>query len=106
MADPVVCSKEGDIQFVASCMKEIKEDIKLIKQDLSVHMARTAASEARIEIMEQEVKESKNHRDAVLQIIVKQAEKARVDQLKTIKFTLGIFAAIAALVTALASWLR
>jgi len=106
MSEPVKCSRELDTYLLVTSTQEIKEDIREIKQDLSVHMARTAASEARIEIMEQEVKESKNHRDAVLQIIVKQAEKARADQLKTIKFTLGIFAAVATLVTALAAWLR
>lgn len=51
------------------------------------------------------VKAQAENNEKVLNLVVKQAEVARKDNMKVIKISLGIFAAIAALVTALAAWL-
>lgn len=91
---------------VKEALGEIKEDIKEIKQDINEHIRRTAAAEARIDMMEEFVKAQAASQEKVLNIIVQQAEKARIDQGNIIKITLGIFTAIAALVSALAAWFK
>jgi hypothetical protein len=51
------------------------------------------------------VKESSDRNDKFLELTIKQSEQARKDQMRLIKISLGIFGAVAALVTALAAWL-
>jgi len=92
--------------YLKENISEIKEDIKEIKQDLNLHMQRTAANETRIEMMEEFVKTQATQQEKVLNIIVDQSEKARTDTMKVIKISLGIFGALATLVTALAAWLN
>jgi|688.fasta_scaffold1172353_2 hypothetical protein len=84
---------------------EIKSDIKDIKENLSEHMARTAANEARLELMEKYVMEqSKENQTLVKQMgqqLISQVDKQASQSNKQLKLTLGLFTALAVLIGAL-----
>ena len=86
-------------------ISEIKSDIKEIKEDLSQHMSRTAANEARLELMETFLQKQVETNNMTMQQFIEQSKQNAVALNKQLKLALGIFAALAALVTALAAWL-
>jgi chromosome segregation ATPase len=86
-------------------IQEIKEDIKEIKADLSQHMARTAASEARLEVMEELVKNQLSRNNEIIDKVFDQSDKNQKALNKQLMISIGVFSAIAALVTALAAWI-
>lgn len=85
-------------------IQEIKGDIKDIKVDLSEHMSRTAANEARIEMMEEFAKTALINQQANFNAMLKSNKDNQAALNRQLKIALGVFAAIAALVTALAAW--
>ena len=94
----------------------VASDIVEIRRDLAEHIRRTAANEQRIKIMEAHVKGSKEHvqtgfdallesQDKTLETLVKMQREERKSGSKNLQISIGIFAAVATLVTALAAWL-
>jgi hypothetical protein len=86
-------------------ISEIKSDIKEIKEDLSQHMSRTAANEARLELMETFLQKQVETNNNTMQQFIEQSKQNSLALNKQLKLALGVFAALAALVTALAAWL-
>lgn len=84
---------------------EIRSDIREIKEDLATHMSRTAANEARLELMESFViNQSKENQQLVMQMgeqLIKQAGDQAGQSNKQLKITLSLFTAISILIAAL-----
>jgi hypothetical protein len=95
-----------DKQEHLEAVREIKQDIKEIKNDLSQHMARTAASEARLEVMEDFVMKQTELSQKNFETMVNCNEKTLKQYNKQMKILLGVFAALATLVGALAAWIN
>lgn len=85
---------------------EIKQDIKEIKVDLAAHMSRTAASEARLEVMEDLVKGQLERNNQIIDKVFEQSDKNQAALNRQLKLSLGLFAAIATLITAIGAWLN
>ena len=83
-------------------IKEIKADLNEVKLDLREHMTRTKASEKRIEIMEKSVDQQRDHNEKIVDLILKSGDKQAMRLNQQLKIALGVFAALATLVTALA----
>lgn len=106
------CKKDCEL---ADNIKEIKQDIREIKIDLSEHMSRTAANEARVQMMEDFIKESManqqknfdsmlaNSKDNIAAMALS-AKEATLSLNRQLKISLGIFAALAILVGAFAKF--
>ena len=90
-----------ELNHVREDIGEIKSDIKEIKTNLSEHMSRTAASEARLDLMETFIKGQTTQNNETMDRFITMAEKNAIAQSRLIKTTLGIFAALAILVGAL-----
>ena len=86
-----------NIEKISADVVEIKQDIREIKDDVREHMSRTAANEARIEIMEEFVKASSVQAQDNFKAML-QSNKDNQDALnKQIKLLLGVFTGMAAL---------
>jgi hypothetical protein len=79
-------------------ISEIKSDIKEIKEDLSQHMSRTAANEARLELMENFLQKQVETNNQTMQQFIEQSKQSAVALNKQLKLALGIFAALSILV--------
>ena len=95
-----------DKQEHLETVREIKQDIREIKEDLSVHMARTAASEARLEVVEDFVMKQTDTQQKNFETMVACNEKTLKQFNSQIKLLLGIFSALAVLVGAFAAWVN
>jgi hypothetical protein len=84
---------------------EIKEDIREIKDDLAEHMARSAACEARQDMLEDFAKQAMSNQQENFKLMLASNEKNQAALNKQLKIALGVFAALASLVTAAAAWL-
>jgi hypothetical protein len=80
---------------------EIKQDIREIKSDLSEHMARTAAGEARLEVMEEFLKTAISSQQENFKAMIQAGKDSQLALNRQLKISLGVFAGLAALVTAL-----
>ena len=85
---------------------EIKTDIREIKLDLKEHMQRTAASEARIEIMENFVKESVENTQANFTTMVQVTRDNQAALANQLKIALGVITGLATLVAAFVGVLK
>jgi hypothetical protein len=80
---------------------EIKADIRDIKEDLSVHMSRTAANEARLELMENFLQKQVETNNQTMQQFIEQSKENATALNKQLKIALGLFSALAILIAAL-----
>jgi hypothetical protein len=80
---------------------EIKQDIREIKGDLSDHMSRTTASEARLDVMEEFLKAAMLNQQENFKAMLQAGKDAQLALNRQLKISLGVFAGLAALVTAL-----
>ena len=85
---------------------EIKQDIREIKNDLSVHMARTAAGEARLEVMEDFLKVALANQQENFKLMLDSNDRSMLQYSRQLKVALGVFAGLAGLVTALVAFLQ
>lgn len=83
---------------IKSDIREIKTDINDMKLNLAEHMSRTAASEARLDLMEGFIRGQTTQSNETMDRFITMAEKHALAQARLIKSTLGIFAAISILV--------
>jgi polyhydroxyalkanoate synthesis regulator protein len=90
----MACDSKSDIQ-------EMKMDIRDIKENLSEHMARTAANEARLELMESYFQKQAEVNNQTMQQFIEQSKQNAAALNRQLKFALGLFSAIAILVGAL-----
>jgi hypothetical protein len=68
-------------------------------------MSRTAASEARLEVMEELVKGQLERNNQVIDKVFEQSDKNQAAMNRQLKIVIGVVAAVSGLVTALASWI-
>lgn len=99
------CVSEKILSLVKEDISEIKTDIREIKLDVAEHIARTAASEARLEVMEDLVKGQLERNNQIVDKVFEQSDKNQAALNRQLKISIGVFAAVATLVTALAAWL-
>jgi septal ring factor EnvC (AmiA/AmiB activator) len=85
---------------------EIKQDIREIKSDLSEHMSRTAAGEARLEVMEEFLKTALGNQQENFRLMLDANERSMIQYSRQLKVALGVFAGLAGLVTALVAFLQ
>ena len=85
-------------------IQEIKSDMKDVKKDLSAHMARTAASEARIEIMEAFVQQSMETQKQNFTQLITIQENNQKSMLSQLKISIGFISGIVSLISAFALW--
>jgi 3-isopropylmalate dehydratase small subunit len=95
------CTQVDNISLIREDTKEIKEDITEIKVDLREHMTRTKYNEQRIELMEDFAKASLKTQQDNFNAMLKSNKDNQAALNKQLKIALGIFAALAALVSAL-----
>jgi hypothetical protein len=98
--EPHPCIQADKIESIKEDTTEIKSDMKEIKQDLANHMARTTANETRIEMMEDFVKVQTENQQKNFELMLKANQETLKQFNRQQKVLLGIFAALAALVTA------
>jgi hypothetical protein len=96
----------GECEGLKGDITEMKQDIREIKEDLSIHMSRTAASEARLEVMEELVKGQLDRNNQIIDKVFEQSDKNQAALNRQLKLSIGVFAAISVLVSALAAWLN
>lgn len=80
---------------------EIKSDIRDIKENLAEHMSRTAANEARLDLMENYFQKQAEVNNQTMQQFIEQSKQNATALNRQLKFALGLFSAIAILVGAL-----
>jgi hypothetical protein len=85
-------------------LSDLKQDIRDIKENLSQHMARTAASEARLEIMEDFTRSAMDNAQKNFTAMLESNEKNQNAMNRQLKIALGVFAALSTFVGALAAW--
>lgn len=85
---------------------EIKADIKDIKADVAEHIRRTALSEGRLELMEDLVKGQLERNNEIIDKVFAQSATNQEALNRQLKLSLGLFAAIATLITAIGAWLN
>ncbi len=85
-------------------LKEIREDISEIKQDLREHMTRTKHNETRIEFMENFAQKALEAQQENFKDMLKSNKSHQDAQNRQLKIVIGIFAALATLVTAVGTW--
>ena len=96
----------GCIDVLKEDISEIKGDIKAIKEDVAEHISRTAASEARLEIMETFIQKSMDVQQSNFKDMLLASEKSQNALNRQLKIALGLFAAISVLVGALVPFIR
>jgi hypothetical protein len=96
----------GCIDALKGDLTEIKGDIRAIKEDLANHMSRTAASEARLEVMETFLQKSMDIQQSNFKDMLLASEKNQNALNRQLKIALGVFAALAILVGALVPFLQ
>ncbi len=94
------CDK-GCNEVLKEDISEIKGDIRSIKEDLNQHMSRTAASEARLEVMETFIQKSMEIQQSNFKDMLQSSKDNQAALNRQLKIALGIFAALAVLVGAL-----
>jgi cob(I)alamin adenosyltransferase len=99
-------SKSCDIQDVKEDITEIKSDIREIKQDLATHMSRTNLNEQRIEHMEEFAKSALVSQQENFRLMLQSNKDNQTAMNRQLKIVIGVFAALATLVTAFASFVR
>lgn len=87
-------------------IRDIKADIGDIKTDLSEHMARTAASEARLEIMEAFVQKSLDCQQQNFSAMLQSSKDHQNALNKQLKIALGVVISLATLVAALVPFIN
>jgi DNA anti-recombination protein RmuC len=92
------------LNTVKDDLKEIKCDIKEIKTDLATHMSRTALNEQRIEHMEEFAKAAMDSSQKNFELMLQSNKDSLAAQNRQLKIILGVFAGLAALVTAFAAF--
>jgi polyhydroxyalkanoate synthesis regulator protein len=80
---------------------EIKSDIHDIKENLAEHMSRTAANEARLELMENFLQKQVETNNQTMQQFIEQSKENSTALNKQLKIALGLFSALAVLIAAL-----
>jgi hypothetical protein len=98
--EPHPCIQADKIEAIKEDTGEIKVDIREIKQDLSEHMSRTTANETRIRIMEDFVKINTENQQKNFELMLKANKETLTQFNRQQKVLLGIFAALAILVSA------
>lgn len=101
----VHCTEHGKIEAIEAKIDDIKEDIGEIKGDLREHMSRTAANEARIEIMEDFAKTALQTQQENFKAMLQSNKDNQAALNRQLKIALGLFAALAALVTAFSAFM-
>jgi septal ring factor EnvC (AmiA/AmiB activator) len=96
---------QDDIQEIKEDTRAIKADIDAIKEDVAEHIARTAALEARQGMFEQFLGKLVDSQQKNFESIVMANEKNQSAMNRQLKISLGVFAALSALVSGLAAWL-
>lgn len=91
-------SEKGGTAEIKEDISEIKSDIKEIKSDLSQHMSRTAANEARLELMETFLQKQVETNNSTMQQFIEQSKQSAVALNKQLKLALGLFTAISVLI--------
>jgi len=94
------CIQADKIESIKEDTVEIKDDIREIKTNLSEHMARTAANEARLELMENFVRGNIENQQKNFELMLKANKETLTQFNRQQKVLLGIFAALAILVSA------
>jgi DNA anti-recombination protein RmuC len=102
---PIPCDQTKTIDRIEEKLDEVRDDISEIKGDLREHMSRTLANEKRIELIEDITTKALDNSQKNLEAILR-ANKDNQNALnKQLKIALGVFAGLAALVSALAAWI-
>ena len=94
MSENCICDKIKDD------VVEIKVDLKEVRVDLNAHMSRSAASEARLDIMEDFVKQANEQSQKNFDAMLLSNRDNQEALNKQIKLLLGVFTGMAALVGA------
>jgi hypothetical protein len=102
---PIPCDQTKTIDRIEEKLDEVKEDIGEIKGDLREHMSRTLANEKRIELIEDITTKALDNSQKNLEAILRANKDNQVALNKQLKLALGVFAGLAALVSALAAWI-
>jgi biotin-(acetyl-CoA carboxylase) ligase len=96
----------NDTPRIAQDINEIKGDIREIKADLSEHMSRTAANEARIELMEEFTKQAMTNQQENFKAMLQSNKDNQAALNRQLKIALGVFAALASLIGAFAAFVK
>jgi len=96
----------GECVGLKDDITEMKQDIREIKLDLSQHMSRTAASEARLEVMESFVQKSLDVQQSNFKDMLQASKDNQAALNRQLKIALGLFAALSVLVGAFAAWVN
>lgn len=87
-------------------LQDVKEHLSNIDGKLDVYNQLLEHHIRRTDQMEDFVKEQQNNNNKIIDKIIAQSNVNQTALNKQLKISIGVFAALAALVTALASWLH